>query len=148
MRRPYETLDVQEYSGSEPFRLRPPKNLRGREREIFIDLVTSVDSRHFRRSDMQLLLRYVEACALCEQAAGELAATGVVVGGKVSPWFTIYAAACKSITALSLRLRLGPQARQERAHKTTPGPVSFYDEMSLDEEGSDDAEGGAEPKPS
>ena len=77
---------------------------------------------------------------LAEQAAGELAAGGVVVDHRPSPWFQIHASACKTITTLSLRLRLGPQSRQPRAHKTTPGPTSYYETMDL-LEGSDEDDG-------
>jgi hypothetical protein len=78
------------------------------------------------------LCRYVEAVVLAEQAAGELAATGVVVDGKLSPWFQAHQAACKTVAVLALRLRLGPQSRQPRAHKTTTAAVSYYERMQLE----------------
>ena len=89
MRQPYETSDIVDFSGGGTRRLRPPASLGQRERAVFIDLVTSCDPRHFRNSDVPLMCRYVEAVVLAEQASGELAATGVVVEGKVSPWFQV-----------------------------------------------------------
>ena len=51
---------------------------------------------------------------MAEQAAGELQAGGMVTAdGRVSPWFTIHQQATKSLTGLALRLRLGPQSRDE-----------------------------------
>jgi|AmaraimetFIIA100_FD_contig_101_466247_length_2319_multi_4_in_0_out_0_2 phage terminase small subunit len=78
------------------------------------------------------MARYCEAVVLAEQATGELAATGVVVDGKLSPWFQAHQAACKTVAVLTLRLRLGPQSRQPRAHKTTTGPTSYYEIMELE----------------
>jgi hypothetical protein len=106
MRQPYETSDIVEYTGSQTRRLRPPATLGGRERAVFLDLVTSCDPRHFRNADIPLMARYVEAVVLAEQAAGELAAGGVVIDGKVSPWFQVHQAACKTVGVLALRLRL------------------------------------------
>src|SRR5262245_775461 len=71
VRQLYETSDIVEYTGTGTRRLQPPASLGERERAVFIDLVTGCDPRHFQP----------------EQAAGELAATGVVVDGKLSPWF-------------------------------------------------------------
>ena len=142
MRQPYESSDIVDFSGGGTRRLRPPASLGQRERAVFIDLVTSCDPRHFRNSDVPLMCRYVEAVVLAEQASGELAATGVVVEGKVSPWFQVHQAACKTVSVLSLRLRLGPQSRQPRAHKTETGPVSHYEIMELEAQRDDDVKPG------
>jgi hypothetical protein len=119
--------------GPEPRRLRPPASLGDPEKRVFVDVVTGCDPRHFRTADLPRMARYAEAVVLAERAAFELAQPNATVtpNGKVSPWFGVHQAACKTISALSLRLRLGPQSRQPRAHKTTTGPVSYYEKMAL-----------------
>lgn len=92
-------------------RLDPPASLQGAERTIFIDLINACESKHFRPSDLPLLLRYVEACALGDQAAEHLRTMGAVVDGKPSPWITVQEKAVRAMVALSMRLRLSPQAR-------------------------------------
>jgi hypothetical protein len=62
-RKPYETSDVVAYMGSESRRLRPPTHLGPRERAVFLDLVTSVDPRQFRNSDIALLFAAIETVA-------------------------------------------------------------------------------------
>jgi hypothetical protein len=52
----------------EPFRLKSPASLSDAERVIFVALVTTCDARHFRPSDLPLLVRHVEACALADLA--------------------------------------------------------------------------------
>jgi len=72
---------------------------------------------------------------MAEQAARELAASGIVAAdGRVSPWFSIHQQATKGLTALALRLRLGPQSRASKAPKTLAGPVSYYDRRTLEGE--------------
>jgi hypothetical protein len=137
MRKTYETDDADDYSGQGTRRLKPPARLQGRERQVFVDTVLGCAAGHFQPADLPLLERYAEAVALAEQAAGELTSTGAVTSdGKPSAWFAIHASACKTVTTLALRLRLGPQSRAPRAPKTTSSATSFYDRMEL--EGDDD----------
>jgi hypothetical protein len=105
---------------------------------VFIKTVSGCAVGHFRASDLPLLERYAEACALAEQAAEKLAVEGAVVDDKLSPWFTAHQGACKTVSSLALRLRLGPQSRAPRAPKTVAAPTSYYEELEL--EGSDDDE--------
>ena len=87
---------------------------------------------HFQAADLPLLCRWAELTVMAETAAGELTAGGMVTGdGKVSPWFSIHERATRGLTALALRLRLGPQSRAKKAPKVTPGPVSYYDKMRV-----------------
>jgi len=96
----------------QPPRLEPPAFLSPDEREIFLDLVRSTPRTHFRASDMPLLARYVEACALAGQAAHELRTHGALnEEGRPSGWIVIQEKAVRAMTALSLRLRLSPQGR-------------------------------------
>ena len=96
--------------GSPP-RLEPPASLSPPERQLFIDLVAAVDRKHFRSSDLPLLCRYVEAAVLAEQAAKELRENGAVIDRKPSGWLVVQEKCVRAMTALSLRLRLSPQAR-------------------------------------
>jgi phage terminase small subunit len=95
----------------QPSRLNPPESLTDPERTIFVDLVAACDPSHFRVSDLPLLARYVEACALGAQAAQQLRLMGAVVDGKPSPWIVVQEKCVRALVALSMRLRLSPQAR-------------------------------------
>jgi hypothetical protein len=79
------------------------------ERKLFADLVAA-NPAHFRSSDLPLLCQYVQAATLSEQAAVELRVSPVV-GGRPSPWLTVFEKASRALVALSMRLRLSPQAR-------------------------------------
>jgi phage terminase small subunit len=132
MRSTYETLDSVEYTGERTRRLRPPARLQGRAKAIFIETVSGCAVGHFRASDLPLLERYCEACALAETAAAKLGVEGAVVDDKISPWFTAHQSATKTIAGLALRLRLGPQSRSPRAPKTAAAPTSYYEELELE----------------
>jgi len=85
--------------------LRPPDNLSEAAKRHFTDLVTTVPSGHFAPSDLPLLSRWAELCALCERAELELASTGPVLpDGKISTWFTVLTSTAKSLNGLALRL--------------------------------------------
>ena len=138
-RKPFATYDVQPFGVWE--RLKPPGSLGEPERRAFLDLICSVPAGQFRESDLPLLCRWAEATVQAEVAASELQASGMVTAdGRVSPWFSIHQQATKSLTMLALRLRLGPQSRADKAPKTLPGPVSYYDRKML-EDGRDDQQG-------
>ena len=93
-----------------PNRLNPPPSLSAAERAIFFDVVAACDRDHFRPSDLPLVVRYVEAAALGDQAAAQLR-LGAVITGKPSPWITVQEKAVRAMVALSMRLRLSPQSR-------------------------------------
>ena len=95
-----------------PSKLHPPASLSEAERTIFVDVVAATDPRHFRPSDLPLLVRYAEACALGDLAAQELR-RGAVIDGKPSPWIVIQEKAVRAMVALSMRLRLSPQSRTD-----------------------------------
>jgi hypothetical protein len=76
---------------------------------------------------------------MAETAARELAAAGMVTAeGRPSPWFTIHREATKGLTALAMRLRLGPQSRARKAPKTQVARLSAYELMALAEDDADD----------
>jgi phage terminase small subunit len=130
-RKPHETLDLTLYgSGRQP--LQPPEALSEAARRAFADLVLSCPISQFQAADLPLLCRWAELTVMAEKAAGELAVGGMVTAdGRVSPWFAIHERATKGLTALCLRLRLGPQSRAKKAPKTKAGPVSYYDRMRV-----------------
>src|SRR5262245_10611836 len=72
-----------------PSKLKPPPSLSQAECEIFVAVVGACDRRHFRPSDLPLLVRYCEAHALADQAAAQLRQEGAVVNGKASPWLIV-----------------------------------------------------------
>jgi phage terminase small subunit len=126
-------------------RLRPPPNLPQAEKELFAQLVASCPAQHFRLSDLPLLCRYCEASVLAEQAAGHLRAEGPVIAGRLSPWVTVQEKAIRALTALSMRLRLSPQARAPKndrpGARKEPEP-SAYDLMRLSDDREDQDLGG------
>ena len=103
----YETISV---DGS-PDRLQPPDHLSADERRRFTEIVANCDARHFRHSDLPLLCRFVEADALAERAAQELRKNAVLKNGKPNPWLAVQEKNVRTLTALSMRLRLSPQSR-------------------------------------
>ena len=82
-------------------------------REIFMSLVASVPTEHFRPGDRDLVEQHAQAIALARRAYAELAVSGPVIGGKASPWLVVLEKAHRSAVALSARLRLAPQMRTD-----------------------------------
>jgi phage terminase small subunit len=136
-RKSFTTIDAVTYGLPNP-RLTPPANLGEAEKRVFVDLVTSCPSGQFQPSDMALLCLWATTTVQLEQAAGELAAGGMVVDEKPSPWFTIQQQCARTLALLALRLRLGPQSRSRMAPKTRPAALSYYDRQRL--EGDHDGE--------
>src|SRR5262245_36706581 len=116
-----------------PSRLRPRDDAPSTLKQIIVDLIASVPSSHFRPGDAHLIEQYAQAIALAREAFDELQRNGRVVNGKASPWIIILEKAHRSSVALSARLRLAPQQRED---KKTVGredrrPLSYYEEMDL-----------------
>jgi hypothetical protein len=111
-------------------RLRPPPELGETERQIFIGIVASSKGEHFKPSDLPLLCAYCRAIALETRSAQELS------GGDAKA-LARWATATKVMSALSMRLRLSPQARQPN-NPSRPGrpapPMSYYERMALERE--------------
>ena len=93
-------------------RLRPPLSLAEPEAKLFKQIISNCAHDHFRQSDLPLLCRYVEASILAERAAEQLR-EAPVVDGKPSPWLPVREKATRELVALSMRLRLSPQARSK-----------------------------------
>ena len=105
--------------GSPP-RLVPPEGMAEGARQIFLDIVLDNDPTHFRPSDAPLLRRYCEAHAWADRAVA-------------ADDSKLFAAMSKTASALALRLRLSPQARQPRMPKPQPLPTSYYDRVRLEQ---------------
>jgi len=117
-----------------PKRLEPPDTLSALARDEFIRIVMAEKPDHFRPSDMPLLVQYTEAAALAARAVQELQNDDA----KVS-WLTRWEKACRTLTALSARLRICPQARQPNNPKR-PQPTSYYEQMRIEEAGFDETD--------
>jgi hypothetical protein len=93
---------------------------------LFRQIVANCAHDHFRQSDLPLLCRYVEAAVLAERAAEQLR-EAPVIGGKPSPWLPVREKAVREMTALSMRLRLSPQARKGGHALSPPKQLSWMD---------------------
>ena len=114
-----------------------PDGLSDRERQIFTDLVRACDAEHFAESDVPLLVAYCQAVAQHERAVEALRREGDVIKtatGRlcISPWITVQEKSSREMVALSMRLRLSPQARYERAK--SPGRLDWMTREVLKKE--------------
>src|SRR5262245_56659012 len=116
-------------------RLSPPDDLDPTATTVWRRLVGSCDPHHFNHADVELLRTYVEAAVLAQEAYAQMREHGRIVGGKVSPWFTLLEKSTRTLASLAPRLRLGPSARTDP--RTTArqlsklGPPSIYETLGL-----------------
>jgi hypothetical protein len=96
---------------------------------IIDELVRQVAPEHFRQSDGPLLEQYAQAIALGRQAYAALEAEGPVVGARANPWLVVLEKAQRAVVALSARLRLSPQHRNDpkTAGREKSSMTSVYD---------------------
>jgi hypothetical protein len=96
-------------------------------------MVGACKPSHFQASDLPLLCRFAEASALAEQAAAKAFAEGLLdEDDKPSPWLAIHGQMVKAMSALAMRLRLSPQARQPNRPTRPPSAVSYYERVALE----------------
>jgi hypothetical protein len=100
-------------------RLIPPADMAEDAKQVFIDTVLACAPEHFQVADALLLRRYSEAQAWATRAAAEGDAK-------------VFVAMTRTVSALALRLRLSPQARQPRMPKRPAQPVSYYERMAME----------------
>jgi hypothetical protein len=105
-RRSRASLQVLRVDGS-PERLQPPSNLTASERKLFCELVDAVPAKHFAKSDAPLLVSYVR-CVLLSQKASKKAGTDASA-------LMVFEKCTRLMSTLSVRLRLSPSARLDRA---------------------------------
>ena len=120
-----------------PQRLRPPPHLKPELRATFVEITGALDAGHFQISDMDLLCAYVAAIHLEREAREHLDREGAVVDGKANAWIIAQEKAVRTMTALSLRLKIGPQART-RARVVATRPISYYDRVKMLEHDADE----------
>jgi phage terminase small subunit len=123
-RRSAASLTIPRVDGKPP-RLEPPAGLDRKTAAVFTRLVEATPLGHFVASDTPLVVEFCRAVIMAERADRELRQNGPVIGTKPSPWITVQEKAVRSLTALSLRLRLAPQARQDpkTAHRRAQRPT-------------------------
>jgi hypothetical protein len=76
----------------------------------------------FRPSDAPLLVRYVQDVVLAGRAAAALEREGAVIGGRPNPWLIVAEKCDRALVALSMRLRVSPQARLRADGMAVKGP--------------------------
>jgi hypothetical protein len=116
-----------------PSRPHPPTSLPPAERDLFVSLVAANPPGHFKTSDLPLLVQFCAAAVLSERATAELR-TAPVIDGKPSAWLTVFEKASRAMVALSMRLRLSPQARAPNNPKRPDPSLSAYELMRLRDE--------------
>ena len=94
-----EALAINNVDGS-PLRLTAPAGLNTKERVLFEQLVHTTSPRHFRASDVSLLVAFVQAIAVAQ--AGPRFKQG-------AEWEK----ATRMMASLATRLRLTPQSRSD-----------------------------------
>jgi hypothetical protein len=111
-----------------PVPVQPPASLSEAGRAVFIELVGSCDPRHFEPSDVTLLARYANATVFSEQAEARLAADP-----NDSKALALWEKSTRTMGALALRLRLGPQSRREKAKVNRP--LTWEEQFRLEKYG-------------
>jgi phage terminase small subunit len=116
-------------------RLKPPAQLGEAERAVWSSIVLACDAKHFQASDAPLVVRYCQNVVLAGLAAEALTREGPVVAGRVNPWLVVAEKADRALVALSMRLRISPQARLRRETAVPKGHGgSVYDLMRDDDD--------------
>src|SRR5262245_55119104 len=111
---------------AEPTPIHPPLSLSEAARGVFLDLVNSCDPEHFEDADASLLARYATATVFAEGAEARLQADP-----DDSKALALWEKATRTMSGLALRLRLGPQARREKA-KAPRGSLTWDEQFRLD----------------
>lgn len=92
-------------------------------------LITSTPASQFAASDLPLIVRFCELSVIAERAAEGLRNAPLLDGeGRASPLVAIHASATKGMTML----------RSPKAPKRDVAPLSYYQQMALEEGDGDD----------
>jgi phage terminase small subunit len=118
--------------------LRPPPDLTDDEKQIFVAIVAATDAKHFVASDLPLLASYCVAICQERTAHQHLRVEGYVLAGRPSPWITVQEKSYRQMASLSMRLRLSPQGRRQRAPVGTDRSLSAYERIELEERNDED----------
>jgi phage terminase small subunit len=116
----------------EPERIRPPSELEGPAREVFVRLVAAAKPGHFQAIDAPLLATFCRAAAMERTSS---AAISEAPSAAPPPLLKVHEQAVRTLYLLAQRLRLSPQSRQpniSRGSATKPAaPLSAYERMAL-----------------
>jgi phage terminase small subunit len=116
-----------------PERIRPPAELAGPAREVFVGLVAAAKPGHFQEIDIPLLAAYCRAAVMEREAS---AAISRALTAAPPPLLKVHAQSVRTLHMLSQRLRLSPQSRQpnvSRGSATRPAvAMSAYERMALE----------------
>jgi phage terminase small subunit len=117
----------------EPERIRPPPELDGPAREVFVRLVAAAKPGHFQEIDSPLLAAYCRAAVVERESS---AAISKAPAAAPPPLLKVYEQSVRTLYLLAQRLRLSPQSRQpnvSRGSATKPSaPLSVYEMMALE----------------
>ena len=113
----------------QPERLKPPADLTGEARQAFVDIVLAARPQHFEPLDLPLLSAFARAVAMERWAADAIMTRTPVTPGLLETYRT----ATRTLQALSIRLRIGPQSRAGHTNPRTKRatPLSYYDAQLL-----------------
>jgi len=111
-----------------PVPIQSPNSLSEPARKAFIALVASLPPDHFEAADRSLIARYAVASVLAEGAETTLQADPTDTKA-----LALWEKATRTMSALALRLRLGPQSRREKAK--VQRPLTWTDEFRLRQTG-------------
>ena len=88
--------------------------------------------QHFEETDEPLITEYAVTVCQLERARLALREQGEVVGNKQNAWLAVQGQARKALATLTMRLRLSPQARRDRA--LVNRPLTWSEQFCLDRE--------------
>jgi phage terminase small subunit len=119
-RKPAAALAVRPIGNGTKPQIEAPEGLSADESAVFVTLMSAAPPGHFQASDEPLVAEYATAVAQARRAREHLHIEGDVVGGKPNAWLVVQEKAQRAIVSLSMRLRLSPQARREKAKEERP----------------------------
>ncbi|MEY9183147.1 phage terminase small subunit [Bradyrhizobium sp. USDA 326] len=114
-------------------RLRPPDDLTGEARKLFVQIVLEARPDFFEPTDVHLLARYARAL-LAEQEADERLRENPIVDLKPSPWLAIWQARDRTVRSLARMLKLNPAGRHAKPVTAERDYIvpNEYDRMALE----------------
>jgi hypothetical protein len=95
------TLNIQ----GTPARLVAPSGLTAAERKLFTEIVADCHPKHFVKSDLPLLVSFIQSTLISRSAATKLA--------RDPEYLMLWQTATRMQATLATRLRLAPQARTD-----------------------------------
>ena len=112
-------------------RIKPPSDLAGPERRLFVELVASCPPDHFREYDLPMLCAYCRACIREQVASAKLSACGYL-SEEGKSWASHLRDATRAMTTLNRALKLSPIARTPLPERREVQSGSYYSRMQLE----------------